>query len=162
MEFVPTKPWKKKTLRRPTSDTFATLVVSAFAIIAIIPFVSIIWAVWSRGHQGLHWSLFTQDMHSTAFTDEPLFKGGLIHAVIGSVLVVGAALVISVPIGVLTAIYLTEIRGRFTRPIRTEDSYDLARLKSERNATHNRGAGLVTGDQITDCQWRTHAGSPPR
>lgn len=118
MEFVPTKPWKKKTLRRPTSDTFATLVVSAFAIIAIIPFVSIIWAVWSRGHQGLHWSLFTQDMHSTAFTDEPLFKGGLIHAVIGSVLVVGAALVISVPIGVLTAIYLTEIRGRFTRPIR--------------------------------------------
>ena len=88
MEYTPTKPWRRKSFRKPTIDTFATLVVTIFALIAVTPFISIIWAVWSRGHQGLHWSLFTEDMHSTAFTDEPLFKGGLIHAIIGSVLIV--------------------------------------------------------------------------
>jgi phosphate transport system permease protein len=85
-------------------------------VIAITPIVSILVTVWARGHKGLHWTLFTKDMHSNAFTD-PVIQGGLLHAIIGTFLLVVVAMVISVPIGILTALYLTEIRGRFTRPI---------------------------------------------
>ena len=85
---------------------------------AMLPILSILWTVWARGHKGLHWNLFTQDMHSASVTDPVLTHGGLTHAIIGSVLIVASALVFSVPIGLLTAIYLTEIQGRFTRPIK--------------------------------------------
>ena len=94
---------------------FRGLVTTAIAI-AITPIVSILVTVWIRGHRGLHWTLFTKDMHSNSFTD-PVNQGGLLHAIIGTFLLVIVAMIISVPIGILTALYLTEIRGRFTRPI---------------------------------------------
>ena len=94
---------------------FRGLVTTAIAI-AITPIVSILVTVWVRGHHGLHWTLFTKDMHSNSFTD-PVSQGGLLHAIIGTFLLVIFAMIISVPIGILTALYLTEIRGRFTRPI---------------------------------------------
>ena len=94
---------------------FRGLVTTAIAI-AVTPIVSILVTVWIRGHHGLHWTLFTKDMHSNSFTD-PVSQGGLLHAIIGTFLLVIVAMLISVPIGILTALYLTEIRGRFTRPI---------------------------------------------
>ena len=97
-------------------SVFRAIVGMAIAI-AITPIISILAAVWQRGHQGLHLSLFTTDMHSAAPSD-PIINGGLLHAIIGTGLLVLFALVISVPLGILTALYLTEIRGRFTRPIK--------------------------------------------
>lgn len=94
---------------------FRGLVTSAIAI-AVTPIVSIVVTVWVRGHKGMHWTLFTRDMHSNSFTD-PVNQGGLYHAIVGTFLLVIFAMIISVPIGILTAVYLTEIRGRFTRPI---------------------------------------------
>ena len=85
--------------------------------IAVIPIISILYTVVARGYKGLHWSLFTTDMHSTP-PNGPISQGGLLHAIIGTVLLVFVALIISVPIGILTAIYMTEIKGRFTRPIK--------------------------------------------
>ncbi len=94
---------------------FKGLVKMAIAA-AVTPIVSILVTVWIRGHKGLHLSLFTTDMRSNSFTD-PISQGGIVHAIVGTFLLVIFAMVISVPIGILTAIYLTEIRGRFTRPI---------------------------------------------
>lgn len=102
---------------RPAAvDSFFRGLVTTAIFIAITPVVSILVTVWTRGYHGLHWSLFTKDMHSNSFTD-PVSQGGLLHAIIGTFLLVIVAMVISVPIGILTALYLTEIRGRFTRPI---------------------------------------------
>lgn len=102
---------------RPAAvDSFFRGLVTTAIFIAITPVVSILVTVWTRGHRGLHWSLFSKDMHSNSFTD-PVSQGGLLHAIIGTFLLVIVAMVISVPIGILTALYLTEIRGRFTRPI---------------------------------------------
>jgi phosphate transport system permease protein len=100
------------------ADAFFRGLVTISIAVVILPILSILWSVWSNGHKGLHWSLFTTDMHSTSFTDEVVGHGGLMHAIIGSMLIVGAALVIAVPVGVLTAVYMTEIKGRFTRPIK--------------------------------------------
>ena len=102
---------------RPAAvDSLFRGLVTTAIVIAVTPIVSILVTVWVRGHKGLHWTLFTKDMHSNSFTD-PIGQGGLLHAIIGTFLLVFFAMIISVPIGILTALYLTEIRGKFTRPI---------------------------------------------
>lgn len=90
--------------------------VTAMVSVAILPIVSILATVVVRGYKGLRWNLFTTDMHSNSFQD-PVGSGGLLHAIIGTFLLVIVAVIISVPLAILTAIYITEIKGRFTRPI---------------------------------------------
>ena len=102
--------------RQGAVDAVFRAVVTMAIAIAVTPIISILITVWLRGHKGLHIGLFTTDMRSTAYTD-PINQGGLLHAIIGTFLLVFFAMIISVPIGILTAIYLTEIRGKFTRPI---------------------------------------------
>lgn len=106
----------KKGRNAGVDSVFKALALSAMVLV-LMPIVSILSSVWIRGHKGLHLTLFTKDMHSAAATD-PVIQGGLLHAIIGTVLLVVFALILSVPIGILTALYLTEIKGRFTRPIR--------------------------------------------
>ena len=86
-------------------------------VLTLIPIVSIIATVVSKGYKGLHWGLLTKDM-ALASVNDPITAGGLLHALLGTIIMVGGALIISFPIGVLTALYLTEIRGSLTRPIR--------------------------------------------
>jgi phosphate transport system permease protein len=92
--------------------------VSRFAIfLAIIPIVSILLTVVSKGWRGLHWGLFTQDM-AEATVNDPIQNGGMLAAITGTTIMVGIALIISLPISILTALYLTEIKGKFARPVR--------------------------------------------
>jgi phosphate transport system permease protein len=55
---------------------------------------------------------------SMATPTDPISNGGLLHAIIGTLIMIGGALIISVPIGILTALYLTEIKGKFEKPVR--------------------------------------------
>jgi len=98
-------------------DTFVNTLVAVGAFITLIPIVSIIYTVASRGIKGLYPGLIYRDMSLNAPND-PLNVGGLGHAIIGTLLLVFVALIISVPIGILTALYLTEIKGNLSRPIR--------------------------------------------
>ncbi len=92
--------------------------VSRFAIfLAIIPIVSILLTVVSKGWRGLHGGLFTQDM-AEATVNDPIQNGGMLAAITGTTIMVGIALIISLPISILTALYLTEIKGKFARPVR--------------------------------------------
>jgi phosphate transport system permease protein len=87
------------------------------AVLTVIPIISILGTVVVKGYRGIKWNIFSNDM-SLATTTDPLTSGGLLHAIVGTLLLVLGALILSVPIGILTALYLTEIRGRFSRPIR--------------------------------------------
>lgn len=95
--------------------------LKGFALLGIaltlIPIISIVSTVVIKGYKGLHWGLLFKDM-SLASVNDPIAQGGLLHALVGTIIMVGGALIISFPIGVLTALYLTEIKGRFSRPIR--------------------------------------------
>ena len=73
--------------------------------------------VLAKGLPVISFGLFTHDMALATPTD-PLSNGGLLHAITGTLILVTVAMIISVPIGILTALYLTEIKGRFTGPIR--------------------------------------------
>ena len=106
------------TLGKTTAvDSIFKSIVTIACGIVLIPIASILYEVFMRGYAGLNANLFTKDMRSNTPMD-PLSEGGLLHAIIGTVLLVFIALLISTPIGILTAIYLTEIKGRFARPIR--------------------------------------------
>jgi phosphate transport system permease protein len=95
--------------------------LSSFAFLAmtltLIPIVSIVSTVFLKGYKGIHFGMFTNDM-TMASVNDPVTSGGLIHALIGTLIMVGGALIVSFPIGLLTALYLTEIRGNLARPIK--------------------------------------------
>jgi phosphate transport system permease protein len=103
---------------RPAAQDSILTSVSRFAIfLAIIPIVSILLTVISKGWRGLHWGLFTQDM-AEATVNDPIQNGGMLAAITGTTIMVGIALIISLPISILTALYLTEIKGKLARPVR--------------------------------------------
>jgi phosphate transport system permease protein len=98
-------------------DALVNSLVAFGAIVTVIPIASILFTVAQKGLPGISLNLFVSDMSMATPTD-PLSNGGLLHAITGTLILVTLALIMSVPIGILTALYLTEIRGRFTSPIR--------------------------------------------
>ena len=98
-------------------DALVNTVVAIGTFFTLIPIASILFNVFSKGYKGLYPGLFTHDM-SLNSPNDPLNQGGLAHSIIGTLLLVSIALVFSVPIGILTALYLTEIKGKFSQPIK--------------------------------------------
>jgi phosphate transport system permease protein len=66
----------------------------------------------------VHTNFFTHDMSGVAPT-APLTQGGIFHAIVGTVIEVGIAVVISVPLGIATAVYMMEVGGKGSRLVRT-------------------------------------------
>ena len=78
------------------------LSMSAMAL-GLIALVWILFVLFSNGFAALELSLFTQD------TPAPGSEGGgLRNAIVGSLMIVGLAVLVSTPIGVLAGVYLTE------------------------------------------------------
>lgn len=100
---------------RWATDRFATTaVIGAFAI-ALVPLVSLLWIVVERGMKFFSWTFLTTDMVGVFGS---MTSGGVLHAIVGTLLITLAAAVISIPIGLLTAIYLVEYgRGPLARAI---------------------------------------------
>ena len=100
---------------RRSADRLATTLVTGAFLLALIPLVSLVLLVVTRGSTAFSWTFLTTDMVGV-FGD--MTEGGILHALVGTLLVTLAAAVISVPIGLLTAIYLVEYgRGPLARGI---------------------------------------------
>lgn len=98
-------------------DSFVSALVALGAVATVIPIASILSTVIQKGAPGLHLGIFSNDMSMATPTD-PIPTGGVLHAITGTFTMVVLALIMSVPIGILTALYLTEIKGKFAGPIR--------------------------------------------
>jgi phosphate transport system permease protein len=103
--------------RKAALNSVSTVMVYVAGLFVIFPLGSILYEIIKRGIGGLSLGIFTTDMAVTA-SDAPLNEGGLIHAVVGTLYIVVIASLISVPIGVLTALYLTEIKGKAAGTVR--------------------------------------------
>jgi len=100
---------------RRAADRLATTLVTGAFLLALIPLVSLLLLVVTRGAGSFSWAFLTTDMLGV-FGD--MTSGGIHHAIIGTLLVTAAAAAISVPVGLLTAIYLVEYgRGPLARGI---------------------------------------------
>ncbi len=89
-----------------------TLVLVAFAI-AVVPLVSLISTVATLGLARFDGEFFTTSMRNVVGQG-----GGALHAIVGTLEITSLAAIISIPIGLLTAIYLVEYgRGRLARAV---------------------------------------------
>jgi phosphate transport system permease protein len=88
----------------------ASAIAFTGAAVVFMPVASILFTTIQKGVAGLHLSLFTQTMFTASYSD-PISKGGLLHALVGTIYLIVISIIISVPMGILTALYLTEIKG---------------------------------------------------
>ena len=105
---------------RPTvRDRIAAFAVHSLALLVIMALAFIaIYTIW-RGWTALtHVNFYTKDLHTTRSTD-PLTKGGVLHAIFGTLIEVGIAMAIAVPLGLLAAVFLNEVPGVLNRLVRT-------------------------------------------
>ncbi|QNN54061.1 phosphate ABC transporter permease PstA [Nocardioides mesophilus] len=89
--------------RRAATDRLVTTLVWVAFSLAVIPLLSLLWTVLKNGVPALSAEFFTYSMRNVVGEG-----GGIYHAIMGTLLITGAAALMSVPIGLLTGIYLVE------------------------------------------------------
>ncbi len=92
---------------RQAADRRAGNLIAGAFLLALVPLGSLIWTTLSNGLARFDMAFFSQSMRNIVGEG-----GGAIHAIYGTLYVTGMASLISVPIGLLTAIYLAEYGAR--------------------------------------------------
>jgi phosphate transport system permease protein len=95
----------EKSLRRPRTliNVLLTWVVAGMTLVALVPLFSVLWLLIWRGGRKLSLTLFTQ------LPPVPMEQGGGFgNAIEGTVIIVVMAVLISVPLGVLSALYMAQ------------------------------------------------------
>jgi phosphate transport system permease protein len=101
--------------RRRSSDRLATGLVTSAFVIALLPLISLVGTAITNGLSRFDAEFFNSSMRNVVGQG-----GGGLHAIIGTLEITAAATVISVPIGIMTAVYLVEYgKGRLSRMITT-------------------------------------------
>ena len=100
-------------------DRIAGVVIRSLAVIVMGVLIFVIVFTFGKGWEVLvNANFFTQDM-SNAGPLDPLIVGGIIHAVVGTLIEIAIALAIVIPLGLAVAVYLTEMPSKFSRVVRT-------------------------------------------
>lgn len=98
---------------RQAKDRLVTALVATAFIIALLPLISLLFTVLVAGLPRFDLTFFTNSMRNIVGPG-----GGGLHAIVGTLLITGMATIISVPVGLLTAIYLVEYgNGALARAI---------------------------------------------
>lgn len=103
--------------RLAAADRTVTVGVTTAMIIVLIPLVWLVLYVLFKGLPGLSAGFFTHTQAGVTAT-QPATAGGGLHAIVGTLEQVGLALLWSLPLGVMAAIFLNESRSRLRRPVR--------------------------------------------
>ena len=105
--------------RVDVADRVAAAVITSGAVVVGGALVSTIGFVIVRGWEPLlHLNFFTDDMSGVGPRD-PFDRGGIAHAIVGSGIQLGIAIAVTLPLGIGTAVFMTEVGGRFAGIVRT-------------------------------------------
>jgi len=100
-------------------DRVASSLFLSGAVVVGAGLLSTVVYTFVRGMAALvHINFYTQDMAGVGPT-APLTQGGVLMAIAGTLIEIGIAIAISLPLGVATAVYMTEVRGRLSKVVRT-------------------------------------------
>jgi phosphate transport system permease protein len=101
---------------RAARNRVATILVYGAFVLALAPLVSVAWTLISKGLESLDLYFLQHSMNNVSAFDD---AGGAYHAIIGTLQQAGIATLITVPLGVMGAIYIVEYgRGRLANWIR--------------------------------------------
>lgn len=118
MSAVPARPVTLApiSVRRRRTDRIMRGLVLALTLLAIVPLVLVVYYLLKQGAGALSVSFFTQDP-TGSFLGDP---GGIRSAIVGTILIVGLASLIAVPLGIGVALYLVEYgkRSKFANLVR--------------------------------------------
>jgi phosphate transport system permease protein len=100
-------------------DRVAASLVTGGAVVVAVALVSTIGYVFYRGWEPLtHVNFFLDDMSGVGPADS-FDKGGVLHAIVGTIVQLAIAVAITLPLGIGTAVFMTEVGGRFAKLVRT-------------------------------------------
>lgn len=104
---------------REVADRVMTVVLVSAGVILFAALIFVVAFTMIRGWPALtNLNFFFQDMEFAGPLDG-LDVGGVAHAIVGTLIQIGIALGISIPLGIVTALFLNEVGGRFARFVRT-------------------------------------------
>ena len=102
-----------KTKKRLAQDKVMQLTICLLAALTAVPLLAILGEVFLRGFNQLTWSFFTEPT-PTAYkamkaieAGEPI-PGGIANGIIGTMIMLGMAVVFAVPVGILCGAFLAE------------------------------------------------------
>ncbi|WP_168184845.1 phosphate ABC transporter permease PstA [Thalassospira sp. MCCC 1A01428] len=95
-------------LRRRIISTFHMAMSHVVTFLGVAVLAWILWSLFGQGFSALSIKLFTE------MTPPPGSDGGLLNAIFGSLMMVGIATVLGIPIGLLVGTYLAEY-GRYAK-----------------------------------------------
>ena len=100
---------------RALKNRFLTWLCIALSLATLVPLFSIIFLVLQKGLPLISWNLFTQLPPAAG-----LKGGGIGNAMVGSALMVGLAMAMASPLGIMAAIFTNEYepRARLTQVVR--------------------------------------------
>lgn len=100
--------------RRKVTNVVATVLFTVSFLIALVPLVWVLYTVIARGFNAVTSPGWWSKSLSGVLPEE--FAGGVSHAIYGTLIQAGIAAILSVPLGIMAAIYLVEYgRGRFAK-----------------------------------------------
>lgn len=100
-------------------DRVMSAFMTAAATAAVAALAWVVTATIWKGRAALtNLNLYTQDM-SKAGPLQPLSEGGILHAVVGSLIIISISLVLTVPLGIACAVFLNETRNPLAGLVRT-------------------------------------------
>ena len=100
-------------------DKLATVLFHSVAVILLIALVDIVIFTVVQGFPAIiHLNFWTEDLTQGGPLD-PLTVGGMLHAVVGTLIIISISLAIAIPLGLLCAVFLAEFPGTLSRIVRT-------------------------------------------
>ena len=100
-------------------DRVVNGIVTSGALVVGAALISTVVFVVFRGWEPLlHLNFFVQDMSGVGPRD-PFDRGGIGHAILGSAIQLGIAIAVTLPLGIGTAVFMTEVGGRLAVVVRT-------------------------------------------
>lgn len=97
--------------KRRVFEVGMTVLAFALSILALIPLFALIYSILEKGLPALSWEVFVSLPAPAGMDDIP---NGFGNAIIGTLMLVGIAVLISAPFGIMTGIFLSEFARNST------------------------------------------------
>ena len=114
--------WAVSAMAHPRPEVIDRLASAAIhgaaAVVVFAVADAILNTLWEGRHALAHANFYTHDM-SGVLPTAPLNQGGIEHVIVGTLIELGIATAVSLPLGVGTAVFMSEVGGRFARMVRT-------------------------------------------